>query len=372
MVNIRTFLTVCLLLAAGRLQATVYGTSQLQQMASAMQLDARLGAMPDGMHYRQLAFQGHDLTIVKRNGRVEHIGFALFTPFQRTLTGHQPILDFLERYTLELSIPMKRQKDVPTQMVEDHVDIRQGSLQAVSSVLLNDTTCAFSMENRFGKQMLVKWSRGLQTVCELSFPLDFELLSGMAMQEREQRFLEDLLRTKPEVHGQLPATTDGMKRSIATGHYLLQGEHYYTEQLNANKYYRQDSLGHLQLLYDKRYPLESLSNLMTTASLGEGINVKLTLNRYGLKKEEHSVQLLQLNNYMLAQGCKIFFGLMNFDGQQATCELIYKNEELGYHHVMKACIDTDVITRQQSSITATLTIFQPTSRVMYLFDEQKK
>ena len=363
---------IVLCIVGGPLWATDYATVLLQQMAQAMQLDARLQALPNGTHWRTLQHQGQPLVVVKQQGRVQHIGIALFTPHQRQLLRQQAIADFLERYILELSLPLQRPQSVAAKMVEDHVDVLQGSLAALTATVSTDTTCSFSTENRFGRQMLVKWARGEHTVCELTFPLDFELLSGTTMQERERRLMADLRHVGATMPDVLPTSTKGLRRSLATGHYVLPGESLYTPQLSTARYYREDSQGRLQLLQDERFPLESMANLVTSTELGQHVSVSVALDVYGLRQEYFTVPLAWLNSYMVRQGCKQFFGLMNFDGQKATCEVVSQNETLGYHHVMKIEAATSLTATAQGTATARLTAYLPTSRLMYLFDELKK
>ena len=220
--------------------------------------------------------------------------------------------------------------------------------------------------------MSMHWSKGGETLCKVTFPIDYELLSGMEIQEREQRLIADLRRSTKTVPDLLPTSTEGMEQSQATGIYLLSGETYYSDDMSANHYYRMDEQGRLRLLCDPRHPLESIANLMTSTSLAGQTKVSLALDIYALRQDHLTVPLTGLNTYMLRHGCKVFFGVMDFNGQKATCMLVYKNDEQGYHHVMKAEADVGLIERTDGTIEARLTPYIPSSNVLYLFDELKK
>lgn len=362
--------TICFL-AMGFLKSAEYKSDKIQEMAIFMKIDQQLRDLPDGTNWDVMSYNGKKLSVIKHDGRVEHIGVALFTPFQRRLIGQEDILNFIERYMLECILPMKRLKNVATMLKEDKVLFHKGSISFVTDSVSKDTTYSFSYENRFGKQMIIQWSKGDEAKCEVTFPIDFKLLNGTDMLENERRLIEDLRCAKSISLTTIPHNTDGMKRSIVTGHYLCRGDYYYTEQLSTNKYYETDSDGTLRLTYDARFPLESVSNLMTTTVFRQDIDVNMTLTKYGMKNESFVIKLGQLTSYMLKNGCKIFFGVMNFDGQTVTAELVYKNEILGYHHVMKAEIDIGILEGGKSAINAKLTAYLPTSRLMYLFDELK-
>ena len=348
-----------------------YKTDLLEEMATAMKIDQQMKDLQEGIHWKRFSYKGKKLSVIIHDGRVDHIGIALFTPFQRKMLGQKDIINFVERYMLECILPLKRLKSVDTKMREDKVVFNKGSLSYITDIVSSDTTYSFSSENRFGKQMIIQWSKESKPVCEVVFPIDFELLNGTDMIENQRRIVEDLHRTKSVPLTSVPLNADGMKRSIATGHYLYHGENYYTEQLNTNKYYEKDGTGKLRLTCDPRFPLESVSNLMTTTAFCQDTDVNITLTKYGMKKENFKIKLGQLTSYMLKNGCKIFFGIMSFDGNKVTSEVIYKNESLGYHHVMKAEIDIGILEGKEGTINARLTTYLPTSRLMYLFDELK-
>lgn len=361
----------CQAVAEDVVVAAGYGSNLLHEMAAAMHLEARLHSLTDGVHWRELDYHGHHLTVIKTEGCIEHLGYALFTSSQRALSGETAVFNFIERYLLECDLPLARPMNLATKMKIDHVDI-QCSLSSLVCTLQADTTYAFSVENNSGRKMSMHWSKGGETLCKVTFPIDYELLSGMEIQEREQRLIADLRRSTKTVPDLLPTSTEGMEQSQATGIYLLSGETYYSDDMSANHYYRMDEQGRLRLLCDPRHPLESIANLMTSTSLAGQTKVSLALDIYALRQDHLTVPLTGLNTYMLRHGCKVFFGVMDFNGQKATCMLVYKNDEQGYHHVMKAEADVGLIERTDGTIEARLTPYIPSSNVLYLFDELKK
>ena len=93
------------------------------------------------------------------------------------------------------------------------------------------------------------------------------------------------------------------------------------------------------------------------------------LCRSGYKEEIIRVPLNSWINFCLNSGCTPFVGLIDYDGNNATFELVMRNADLGYNHVMKVKFDVAQLESRKGIIEARLNSYVPTSKIKFLFDE---
>ncbi len=354
-------------LTGGVMAQRAYRTDLLERMATAMQLSSRLDPLDDGMYYRCISYQGKPLTVFVRNNRIEHIGYTLFSMDQRSAL-HTPVFDFIERYWLELNVPVKREKSLERKMAEDDFSFEKGSFASFQSIQ-QDTTLRIDVTNKDGKRYLVSWYKEEGLFCSVAFPVDYDLLNGSEMLENERRIASEiglaaLLPVEP-----LLVNPENLLPAYGEDYLILPGESYYLDELNTNKYVEPDSSGTYRLIYRSAYPVESLANLLTTAQIDNQFMLTIRLKKYGYSEELLNVPLNRWTSYCLTNGCKPFFGVISLNDTTAVCELLMRNTDQGYNHVMKLTIDITQLDERKGIIHARLNSYVPTSKIKYLFDE---
>lgn len=110
-----------------------YRSDLLERMGKALG-EENLVSLPDGEHTAALTFMNTPVTIIRERGVIEHIGYSFFSTQERLLTG-PVVCDFLERYALEADLPVKREKSLDTQLLEDGVIFSQGSFGFIENPL---------------------------------------------------------------------------------------------------------------------------------------------------------------------------------------------------------------------------------------------
>lgn len=73
----------------------------------------------------------------------------------------------------------------------------------------------------------------------------------------------------------------------------------------------------------------------------------------------------------MRQGCTPYFGVISFEGTLAVCELLMRNANEGYCHVMKVTCDVEQLLDKKGNITARLTSYVPTFKIKNLFKEDE-
>lgn len=348
-----------------------YRTDLLERMATAMNITARIDTLSEGIHYRHLIYNNRRITVIVKNHEVSHIGFSVFTPSVRKALNPS-VCDFLERYSLEITLPLKRERSVTRQLDEDGIFFRNGDL-AFFRQLENDTTYVVSIENLNGKRYSVSWIKEGKKAFSVNFPVEYDLLNGSEMLENERRIILDIPKYSKDVRDyQLPDSSLLKLSSWQKRYYVLQGDYYYSKQLNTNLYFEKAGINSYKLFYNANFVQESLTNLMTTCAIVNDYDLQIRMVKYDFSQDTLVVKLNQWLNYCESQGCFGYFGVNAIEKGMADCVLIMRNPDMGYIHSMRMLIDVSTLEDRKGLIIARLNSYIPMARVMYLFDELKQ
>lgn len=349
-----------------------YDTDLLKAMAIAMGVDHRLETLSDGCYYRHILYSNRPVTVEIQQGNVTHIGYSLFTQTQKDFLK-SPVCNFLERYSLEIALPLQCEKSVARQLEEDGIFFRQGSFDSFRQIE-QDTSYQIKIENLNDKRYTASWSKDGNEFLAINFPIEHELLAGCNMIERERRLIEGVRNTEPDSQRKPPLDDNtALQPSWQGKYYILQGDTYYLAQLNSNKYYVENKEGRdgaYQLLYDSDFVAESLANLFTTVEIPNDYKMELRVRKYGLKEDTIYVSLNQWTAFCLKEGCVPYFGIAKSE-KDVECEIVMRNKGMGYCHVVRAVIDSENLEDRHGLIKARVVPYVPTSRIKYLFDELK-
>lgn len=353
-----------------------YFSQQLYSMACTMNLATMCDTLSDGLHYRVASYGGLPLTVVVNEREVCHIGYSVFTPIQRCAFPAEP-LNFIERYSLSLSLPMKRLKTVARQMEEDDVLFNKASFSWLPTAI-NDTTYDFSLRNDMSKTYIATWSKTGKIACQASFPVSYKLLLGVSMDEIEQELKRRVCDTAVPQADTLQLLADStLLPSLTNDYYMKRGNVYYFAELNSNTYFEKveqcdQHNSSYRPLFNSRHRRESLANLLTTTDIKNNYLLKVKQRTYNYTDTLFDVPLSKWVSFCLRTGCTPFFALIDHDGNTADCELVMRNETLGYCHVMRLKVDISDMENRQGTAEARLNAYIPTNNIRYLFKEQKK
>lgn len=344
--------------------ARKYRSSLLAQIAGAMALDSLCHQLEEGYHYRISSWNGIPVTIGIVGDEVSHIGFALLPPSTRELLP-MPVGDFLERYTLELSLPLQHEKSPQVQMMEDGFEFHQGTLGRMISAMSQDTIIETELTNIRGRRYCFKWKNALDSGCVV-FPIDWQLLSGRSMMENEERLPREVLGALPLAPLPLPdidylvQTNDGV--------YTTDEGYYYLNYLSSDRYYTLQR-GIVQLIDDPQQTKAFTANLFTGGGVDNSLTLNVKMRTYGLQSVYFKTTLDQWLAFCLVNGCKPYWGIVSDDGEMLEGELIFRNEDCGYNHVVRLWVSSKNLKERRGEIQARLLPYVPTHGLRYLFEE---
>lgn len=317
-----------------------YRTADLKRLASVLAID-EAPLKGDGYHY--LTADSRRIVVGVKGGVVSHIGLQLFREEMRSI-DNPPVFEFLERYFLQLSYPP--QSVTKAGMVQDdQFRFLTGSLLTVRSLLPDDDFSCTLSHNSYQ----ARWSRNGQVLLEVSFPAEYELISGENKIEAEANIMGDILRTA--------IVADTVQASRAAG------SHYILPAVSSRLYFRGG-----KLIADKSRAEQSIANIMlTTASEGNYV-LKVNQLSYGFKTTSFEVPLKQWISFCRNNRCQLYFGVEDVDADGTlTGMMLAVNELENYNHVLTVKVPASVIGQPQGRIEAYLYPYIPTHNVKALF-----
>lgn len=318
-----------------------FRTSELQRLASTLNIDA--ATLPDGFSHPTA--KGISLTVRVEENTVEHIGLFLFSDDIRSV-GNSPIFDFLERYFLLLKYPPSV-KTANLMMRDDQFQFLNGSLNTIDDLSPTD---GFSY-NYDKHRYTAKWDRDGQTLLTVSFPVEYELISGenkIEAEENLQRAVRKAVVRKQQDNRQQNDT--------------------YLDLFSNRLYFAGD-----QLIASSQHPAETAANMMLSTNTPGNYSLSITQISYGFKRKVFDVPLRQWIAFCQNNGCELYYGVENVEASgNVSAVVLAVNESENYNHVLTVTIPADMIDRLQGSLKVRLYPYVPTHNVENLFATYRK
>lgn len=338
------YIIICLTVVLTATAQITFRTSEQQRLATTLRID--VSKLHEGYNY--LSVGNQPLTVHLQNNVLDHIGLTLFSEEMRQMS-QTPVFDFLERYFLQLKYPPS-EKNAAEMARDDEVRFERGSIQTISELLPTD-----KFEYRYdGRRYVASWSREDRQLLVVSFPVEYQLMSGENKIEAENHILNDILQTAI-VH--IPDNMDSQ-----------QNDHYIVESCTNRIYF----VGN-RLVAGARYPAETVANMMLSTEMKGNVRLRMTQVEYGFRKSVVEVDLKQWITFCRNSHCQLFFGVDNVsDDGTVEAVVLAVNREENYNHVLTVTVPVDVIASQQGTVEARLYSYVPTQNIRNLFGAYRK
>lgn len=322
---------------------------------------------------RIIKYKNRDVAYRIENDEIGHIGYRIFTD---SLHGHIPQVtrDFVERYWLELTLPMERLKTVETQMAEDGFRFVHGNLGSIDAIQSQPSLTLSACITPHRASML--WGDPEAPVCTIEFPINQELILGQKMIERDRRLPEQIAKWQcpdsiaPQCRIEELTPSDSIE-----GLQVQNQGSYLTEYLAADRYFTIED-GNVMPVFEPAFLCESLKNLFSGIDIPQAKNISLHLRHqiFGLKEQIIDTDVRQWVGCCLAQGCKPYTGVISIghEGENlADMLIIMHNEAAGYNHVLRLTIDIESVASGQGQTDGRLNAYVPSSNIKNLFKDQQ-
>ena len=347
-----------------------YRTDLLGLIAKKTGICQQIDTLKDGEYTQFTDYKSDPVTIIVEKGRITHIGYSLFSKQQRKGFGAD-ICNFIERYLLELEIPTTENFTILQRMKEDGVKVIKGNMELKDlRQLCADTTVCINLQNLNEQTYTMGWRKDSTWLYILSFPIEYDLMFGTDMDERELRLLKELSYSEIHNDSLIESEQKDLVKAWQDNYYTLKGDSYLLANLNSNLYFTKNGEEKYIPIYNNLYPIESLANLLTSNLIDNDYTLEIMLRKYGFKTDTINVPLKQWISFCKDSGCKPFFGIISFEKDGiTTCELIMHHDKMGYNHIMKLAFPMSNFESRKGRISARLNSYVTSSRIKNLFDD---
>lgn len=319
-----------------------YRTSELRRLSSLLSVDE--SKLKEGNNY--LTVNGQQVVVAVKGNTVSHIGLWLFGEGVRNI-DNTPVFDFLERYFLQLKYP-PTVKTAQKMISDDQFRFVTGSLNTVDDIRPTDNF-GFSYDKHF---YTATWNRDGQPLLSVTFPVEYELISGENKIEAENNLLSDIQQTT----------------SVTSKPKTAQDPHYINDLFSNRLYYQKGTL-----VSSERHPAETVSNMLLSLQAKGKYDINMTQVSYGFKKTVFKVSLRQWLAFCQNNGCHLYVGIEDIkENGDVSAVVLAVNEAENYNHVLTVTVPSDVLQRQQGTLEARLYPYVPTHNVRSLFATYRK
>ncbi|MGN1264136.1 MAG: hypothetical protein ACI4TW_08855 [Prevotella sp.] len=335
-------------------KAVSFANDRLKELAGYAGLQG-LDALRPGV-CNTYTYKQHPLTIrVNKWNEVEHIGLLLF-PQQLRSINPMPLYDFLERYLLALQVTPK-DSEYGTKISWDNVHFATGN--ALTSLQI-DTTAEFS-ENHVDLHVYkVAWSKGGKKLLEISFPMDWQLLSGCNTIELEQNIFRNLRRYAA---GKCPQTSREYPKDQTA--YTQSGNYFVSPMVRNDLYFsRPDTKSEWELTCSRQKPTQTLTNMMLSLEAKSNLTIDILLDKYGLRTERATIDYRTWLQYCIDEGCQPYFGLKGKKSEAYSGSVFMVNRLGGYVHLLSIDVPDEALDgKTPAKATARLYCYIPLHNV---------
>lgn len=357
------FVLVILLSWCSSLLAQEYQSEKLAKIAKRVVLnpdmgDGATGYCDCGAYDGKSIIFGRDIHDV-----IYHIGYKLFSPEMKSLYP-STVYDFIERYMLELDC-FKNEIDLNRQLSDDKVIIMNGSLSTIKKIN-PETSCSVNLVD--DKYYDVEWKDGNNTLLNLAFPVQYELLLGMPKNEIEKK-----------IHSQISRCSVGVSPSYENleleqiSDKIFQTKpvaNYYVESLNTAKYYSKSQEGNYYPIFESNDKWHSAANLFQGVVTDiSDYKMFIQQNLYGFNKDAYTITLQQWINYCRQNDIIIYFAIEEEREDGLKALLIAQSVKLGFNHMMSIIIPDNFVDNPKTVMKVTLNAYIPTQNVKELYQQ---
>lgn len=275
-----------------------------------------------------------------------------------------PVYDFLEQALADYQA-----QRADRQLILKKVQFARGSWNTLATVRPDDECQISILDDR---RYVVQWLRGGSELVTLSFPVDYELLSGSTRRQLE-RSLVSRLRTyrSPAAALHLPSTVDGMTRR-SDNLYVKAGASFKPmPKVKGDTYYTIGSNGRPAYVVDRHYPAESLANMLLAAVRPAAV-LSLNFLMSDNNHQQANITVGQWFSFSQKEGCTPYYIYEGFDGTTHSAMLVADNPQWGYAHMLHVTCRAEELTADVPNLKAKAYLYIPLANVLDFFARTPK
>ncbi len=297
---------------------------------------------------------GYRVHIINKEGDPVFAGLALFSEEMKNSMDRE-LLDCIESSLYKTS-----RNSLPAD--QDPVRIVSGNISDFKAID-SKTPCEVNSIN--SRELTVTWLLNGRKV-SVRMPISYSAAKNGSRSEIENKFIARLKSGATQKRGRISVDVAALQ-PYGKDKFILPGESYQRmESINRNLYFESDGK---KPVWDRKYPLESVANLMLFSSdIYESVVVDMTVRKHGYgEKETLKIPLETLLDVCSQDGCTPYWGVQKFDEEKLTGVLFFFNRSQGYAHVVRVECDMDEVFAGKGIIKSKASLYIPTNNVQDLF-----
>ena len=304
------------------------------------------------------SFRGRTLRIrTNAFGEVSHIGYKLFDNSIVEAYKNTALLNFVERYILELDLRLDGHTPAD-RMDIDKVVCGKGNIGMFRRVT---PTTPFVIETVTRRMYRVKWFIGNEEL-NLTIPADCQLLLGANAIELEDIFEAGVKRMIPISCDAFISEWANTKTSKSENYLVANSGEYLSSLIRSDIYLKREK-GKTSLILDAKNPQHSIRNIMLTGVFSKDIPMNLKIDRYGHKATKADISLQQFVSFCKLDGCELYFGVKERDEKVLKGTLFAVNMSLAYNHVLSVEFPIDILKGKEETVSGTAYTYIPLHNV---------
>lgn len=303
------------------------------------------------------------------NGEVCHLGFSLFSDSLKKHALTKPLYDFQERLFLEVFLQNDETK-ARKLLQEYKVQWTDYSLALGAGTFFKSLESSLSFISQASEYMMTKdsltWTSSWQddkSNFVLRFPANFELITGMDKKEAEIWFSKQLQNFQcREMFVRPLADRLGNLQQLNRSNYVLRGNELFTKGMNSNIYF--------QILYDRNFPEESISNLFNypDQQRAKGLDLQIQQVAYGGDSLTYRIKLFDFQCF-IGDDYEVFTGIEKCTDKFTEFSVIYKSKWYNHYHLLYVKTTPKTLFDKTEPLKAVFYTFIPNHNIKNLYTE---
>ena len=217
----------------------------------------------------------------------------------------------------------------------------------------------------------------------ISYPRKWLLLSvllvaGMAVaQDRDKVSADTLLyeqlcasHVAENYHAPLTVSKRDLESTAERGIYIVKGKSFQVKSMTSSFYVR-EKRGSYEPIIDKRYPMESFTNILLNRVKQNKLRIAITQSMYGSSKKV-PVQNMQNIYDLLARNMDIYCSVTSINKDKIDATLVFHHRKLNFIHLFVVSVPTEDLFEDGGLVTATLYGNIPQHNIRTLFGKYKE
>ena len=161
-----------------------------------------------------------------------------------------------------------------------------------------------------------------------------------------------------------------LEATAERGIYIVNGKSFQVKSLTSDFYVREKK-GTYEPIFDKRYPVESFTNILLNRLKQNKLKIAITQHLYG-KTKKVPTQSMQNIYDLLARNMDIYCSVTSITKEKMEATLVFHHRKLNFIHLFIVSVPTDDLFDEGGLVTATLYGNIPQSNIRALFGKYKE